>query len=202
MIPFVTLDAVAAPLDIANCNTDQILPARFLKKPRAGGYGQFLFHDLRFAADGAPRPGFVLDRPGYAGAAILVADNNFGCGSSREGAVYALLDAGIRAVVAPGFGDIFFNNCFKNGVLPIVLPADAVARMRRLLNATPGATMFIDLPNQQAIGPDGTPHAFAVDALRKQCLIEGLDDIRLTLKHDAAIAAFETARDAELPWLR
>ena len=202
MTPFVTLDAVAAPLDIANCNTDQILPARFLKKPRAGGYGQFLFHDLRFAADGAPRAGFVLDRPGYAGAAILVADNNFGCGSSREGAVYALVDAGIRAVVAPGFGDIFFNNCFKNGVLPIVLPADSVARMRRVLSATPGTTMLIDLPNQQAIGPDGTPHAFAVDALRKQCLIEGLDDIRLTLKHEAAIAAFETARDAELPWLR
>ena len=202
MIPFVTLDAVAAPLDIANCNTDQILPARFLKKPRAGGYGQFLFHDLRFAADGMPRPGFVLDQPGYAGAAILVADNNFGCGSSREGAVYALLDAGIRAVVAPGFGDIFFNNCFKNGVLPIVLPADAVARTRRLLTGTPGATMFVDLPNQQVIGPDGTPFAFAVDALRKQCLIEGLDDIRLTLKHEAAIMAFETARDAELPWLR
>lgn len=202
MIPFTTLDAIAVPLDIANCDTDKILPARFLKKPRAGGYGQFLFHDLRFAADGAKRVGFVLDHPDYAGAAILVADRNFGCGSSREGAVYALLDAGIRAVVAPGFGDIFFNNCFKNGVLPIALPADAVARMRRLLAATPGATMFIDLPNQQVIGPDGTALAFAVDPVRKQCLIEGLDDIQLTLKHEAAIAAFETARDAELSWLR
>jgi 3-isopropylmalate/(R)-2-methylmalate dehydratase small subunit len=201
MTPFVTLAAIAVPLELANCDTDKIVPARYLKKPRAGGYGDFLFRDLRFAGDGSKLPGFVLDQPAYQGAGILVADANFGCGSSREGAVYALLDAGIRAVVAPSFGDIFYNNCFKNGVLPIVVPAELAVRMRRLLAAAPGITMSIDLPNQTVIGPDGVPYKFTVDAMRKQCLIEGLDDIRLTLKHDAAIAAFEAERAAAMPWL-
>lgn len=201
MIPFVALSAVAVPLGIINCDTDKILPARYLKKPRHGGYGQFLFHDLRFDPDGHPRPDFILNRPDFAGGGILVANANFGCGSSREGAVYALLDFGFRAVIAPSFGDIFFNNCFKNGVLPIALKADAVARMRRQLAEAPGTSMHIDLPGQVVIGPDGTPHKFAVNPLRKRCLIEGLDDVQLTLKFSDAIAAFECRRDRDLPWL-
>jgi 3-isopropylmalate/(R)-2-methylmalate dehydratase small subunit len=201
MEPFRKLTAVAAPLDMANVNTDQIIPARFLRKPRSAGYGNFLFNDIRQAADGTQNPDFVLNKPAYAPARILVAGLNFGCGSSREGAVYALHDRGFRAVVAPSFGDIFFSNCAKNGVVAARLPEGAVADLLRQLAAKPGAELTVDLEHDTVIAPDGTRHGFSLDAGRKRCLLEGLDDIRLTLQHDAAIAAFEQRRYTALPWL-
>jgi 3-isopropylmalate/(R)-2-methylmalate dehydratase small subunit len=201
MEPFRRLTAVAAPLDMANVNTDQIIPARFLRKPRSAGYGNFLFNDIRQGADGAPNPDFVLNRAPYASARILVAGPNFGCGSSREGAVYALHDRGFRAVIAPGFGDIFFNNCAKNGVVAARLPEAAVADLLRQLAVKPGAEMTVDLEHDAVIAPDGKRHEFSLDAGRKRCLLEGLDDIRLTLQHDAEIAEFEQRRFAALPWL-
>jgi 3-isopropylmalate/(R)-2-methylmalate dehydratase small subunit len=201
MEPFRKLTAVAAPLDMANVNTDQIIPARFLRKPRSAGYGNFLFNDIRQAADGAQDPNFVLNRAPYAAARILVAGLNFGCGSSREGAVYALHDRGFRAVIAPSFGDIFFNNCAKNGVVAARLPEAAVADLLRQLAAEPGAELTVDLEQDTVIAPDGTRHGFSLDAARKRCLLEGLDDIQLTLQHDAAIASFEQRRYTALPWL-
>jgi 3-isopropylmalate/(R)-2-methylmalate dehydratase small subunit len=201
MEPFRTLTAVAAPLDMVNVNTDQIIPARFLRKPRSAGYGNFLFNDIRQDAAGAQDPGFVLNQPAYAPARILVAGLNFGCGSSREGAVYALHDKGFRAVIAPSFGDIFFNNCAKNGVVAAMLPEPAVVGLLTQLAAKPGATVTVDLEHDVVIAPDGTRHAFALDAARKHCLLEGLDDIELTRRHDAAFAAFEQQRHAKLPWL-
>ncbi|MFS2008917.1 3-isopropylmalate dehydratase small subunit [Azospirillum sp. CT11-132] len=194
MDPFVTLTAPAVPLDIANIDTDQLLPARFLKKPRSAGYGNFLFHDER-------KPGFPLDDPAYAGAAVLVSDRNFGCGSSREGAVYALVDGGFRCVVAPSFGDIFAANAAKNGLLTITLPEEAVATLRRQLQEAPGAAVTVDLPAQTLTGPDGRPLPFAIDPFKKECLIEGLDDVALTLRHQDAIDLFDR-RDAERrPWV-
>ncbi|WP_434623235.1 3-isopropylmalate dehydratase small subunit [Azospirillum sp. B2RO_4] len=194
MDPFVTLTAPAVPLDIANIDTDQLLPARFLKKPRSAGYGNFLFHDER-------KPGFPLDDPAYAGAAVMVTDRNFGCGSSREGAVYALVDGGFRCVVAPSFGDIFAANAAKNGLLTVTLPEDAVATLRRQLQEAPGAAVTVDLPAQTLTGPDGRALPFAIDAFKKECLIEGLDDVALTLRHQDAIDLFDQ-RDAERrPWV-
>jgi len=201
MEPFRKLTAVAAPLDMVNVNTDQIIPARFLRKPRSAGYGNFLFNDIRQDAGGRQDPNFVLNRPAYAAARILVAGLNFGCGSSREGAVYALHDKGFRAVVAPSFGDIFFNNCAKNGVVAAVLPEPAVAGLLAQLAAQPGATVTVDLEHDVVIAPDGTRHGFSLDPARKHCLLEGLDDIELTRRHDAAFAAFEQQRHAKLPWL-
>lgn len=194
MDPFVTLTAPAVPLDIANIDTDQLLPARFLKKPRSAGYGNFLFHDER-------KPGFPLDDPAYAGAAVLVTDRNFGCGSSREGAVYALVDAGFRCVVAPSFGDIFAANAAKNGLLTVTLPEETVAALRRRLQETPGAAVTVDLPAQTLAGPDGGALPFAIDPFRKECLVEGLDDVALTLRHQDAIDAFDRADAAARPWL-
>ena len=195
MRPFTTLEAVAAPFDLANCDTDKVIPARFLRKPRSGGYGGFLFHDIR------QEPDFVLNQSAYKEAKILVAERNFGCGSSREGAVYALSDAGFRAVIAPSFGDIFFNNCGKNGVAAIRLPAETVAGLRAQLKARPGATISIDLPAQTVTGPDGVAHRFEVDAFVKHCLLNGLDDIGLTLEHAERIKTFEQGHRAAHPWL-
>ena len=197
MEPFRTLTAPAAPLGIANIDTDQIIPARFLRKPRSAGYGNFLFHDLRREA-----PGFVLDRPDFAGAAILVADANFGCGSSREGAVYALVDAGIRCVVAPSFGDIFAGNAARNGLLTVVLPPAKAAALRRQLEDRPGAAVSVDLPAQRIVLPDGTAEPFEIDPFRKEALIQGLDDVELTLRDLAAIEAFERDDAAARPWAR
>ena len=194
------LAAVAAPLDLPNVDTDRIIPARFLRRLRSVGYGQFCFHDLRVRPDGTEDPGFVLNQPAYRDARILVAAENFGCGSSREGAVWALAGRGIRAVVAPSFGDIFHENCLRNGLLPVRLPASTVARLREALHAAPGGTVTVDLPAQTVTGPDAAPHRFEIDPFRKQALLEGLDDIGLTLRHDAEIAAFETRHVAEWPW--
>ena len=201
MEKFQKLDAVAVPLSAPNVDTDQIVPARFLRKPRHAGYGGFLFHDLRFDDGGTEKPGFVLNQPIYRGARILVAEKNFGCGSSREHAVYALWDYGFRAVIAPSFGDIFFNNCFKNGLLPIVLPAEQVVALRAELTQHPGAQVSVDLKRQQVIAPSGTVHRFDVDSFCKQCLLEGLDEITFTLGHDGDIAAFERRQAQELRWL-
>ncbi|KMO40504.1 3-isopropylmalate dehydratase [Methylobacterium variabile] len=195
MQPFTTLTAVAVPLDVANVDTDQILPARFLKKPRSAGYGNFLFHDERRRSEAVP-----LDAAPYAGAGILVADRNFGCGSSREGAVYALVDGGLRCVVAPSFGDIFASNAAKNGLLTVTLPEEAVASLRARLKAEPGATVTVDLPAQTVTDPDGTAIPFEIDPFKKRCLVEGLDDVALTLEHADAIAAFEARVAAEEPW--
>jgi 3-isopropylmalate/(R)-2-methylmalate dehydratase small subunit len=201
MEKFQKLDAVAVPLSAPNVDTDQIVPARFLRKPRHAGYSGFLFHDLRFDDGGTEKPGFALNQPKYRGARILVADKNFGCGSSREHAVYALWDYGFRAVIAPSFGDIFFNNCFKNGLLPVVLPAEQVAALQAELTQRPGAQVSIDLERQQVIAPSGTVHRFDVDPFRKQCLLEGLDEIAFTLGHGGDIAAFERRQAQELRWL-
>jgi 3-isopropylmalate/(R)-2-methylmalate dehydratase small subunit len=195
MQTFTTLHAVAVPLDRANVDTDQILPARFLKKPRSAGYGRFLFHDERRRS-----VDFPLDQPVFRSAAILLADRNFGCGSSREGAVYGLLDGGIRCVIAPSFGDIFAANAAKNGLLTITLPAAEFGELRERLRAAPGVTLIVDLPAETITDPDGRTIHFEIDAFRKRCLIEGLDDIDLTLECIDAIAAFDERAAREQPW--
>ncbi len=201
MEAFQRLDAVAAPMPVPNVDTDQISPARFLRKPRKDGYGQHLFNDLRFDDAGREKPEFVLNRPAYRGARILVADKNFGCGSSREHAVYALWDYGFRAVIAPSFGDIFHENSFKNGFLPIVLPVETAAAMCRTLEAAPGARMVVDLAAQTVIGPDGARHAFDIDAFRKECLLRGTDELDFTLSHRSDIEAFEHKQAQAVPWI-
>ena len=191
MEPFVSLSARAAPLDLVNVDTDRIIPARFLRRPRDEGYGQFLFHDLREA-----EPDFILDRPQYRGARILVAAENFGCGSSREGAVWALAGAGFRAWIAPSFGDIFFENSFKNGALAIVLPHEQVEVMRALLHNDPNVEIKIDLPSQTVTPAKAGAQSFSfeVDPFRKECLLAGIDEIALTLRYEQAIAEYERRR--------
>ena len=193
MEPFVVLEGVAAPLDQSKVDTDQILPARFLRRPRKEGYGQFLFKDVM------DNPAFVLNQAPYRAAKILVADRSFGVGSSREQAPWALSDYGIRCVIAVDFGDIFYLNSLKSGVLPIAL--DACDVLRKQLHARPGATMKIDLPSQTVTGPDGSTYRFEIDAFRKKCLLEGLDEIGVTLQHDTAIAAFEKRYRQRFDWL-
>jgi 3-isopropylmalate/(R)-2-methylmalate dehydratase small subunit len=200
MEPFTHVSAVAAPLDLPNVDTDRIIPARFLRKPRDVGYGQFCFHDMRRRPDGTDDPAFVLNQSAYRDARILVAAENFGCGSSREGAVWALAGRGMRAVIAPSFGDIFHENCLRNGLLPVRLPAATVEALRRMLHDAPGATVTIDLPAQTVAGPDGMSHRFDIDPFRKQALLEGLDEVGLTLRRAAEIDAFETRHAAEWPW--
>ena len=201
MEPFRRLHAIAAPLAAPNVDTDKIIPARFLWRKRHDGWGDLLFHDLRFHDDGAPRPDFVLNRAAYCAAQILVAGQNFGCGSSREAAVWSLIDNGFRAVIAPSFGDIFFNNSFQNGLLPVVLPPERVASLRTILEQTPGGRITVDLGAQTVTGPDGVSDAIAIDPFRRECLLAGTDDISFTLRHRDAIAAFEQAHEAEVPWL-
>src|SRR4030095_1645416 len=201
MEPFVRVRAVAAPMDQPNIDTDRIIPARFLRRPRESGYGRLLFHDVRFAADGSERPEFALNRPAYREAKILVAAENFGCGSSREMAVWALMDYGIRAVIGPSFGDIFVENCFKNGLLAVTLPAEIAARLRRQVDEHPGSVVAVDLETQTVTGPDGAVHRFEVDPFRKHGLLSGRDEVELTLEHLPAIEAFEARRRREMPWL-
>ena len=203
---FQRLEAPAAALDMVNVDTDQIIPARFLYRARSDGYGHLLFKDIRSTPDGAPKPEFVLNRPENLGARVLVAGRNFGCGSSREHAVWALADAGFRAVIAPSFGDIFFNNSFKNGFLPIVLPPGRCAELGAALARNPGAKMVVDLEAQTVVGPIGVNDGFAanhfdIDPFRKMLLLEGLDDISFTLRQEKAIAAFEAGYGRAMPWL-
>lgn len=185
MEPFAILDAVALPLARPNVDTDQIVPARYLQKPRSDNFGDYLFRDVR------EDPAFVFNQAAYRGARIVVAERNFGCGSSREHAVWALYDHGFRAAIAPSFGDIFASNALKNGFLPIVLPEAAVASLLSHLAAHPGARIVVDLPSQVVRAPDGTEHAFHIDAFAKHCLREGLDEISYTMTLMPAIEAYE-----------
>jgi 3-isopropylmalate/(R)-2-methylmalate dehydratase small subunit len=201
MDAFTTLTAVAVPLDLPNIDTDRLIPARFLKKPRESGLGGYFFHDVRFNPDGSENSDFILNQAPYRGAKILVAAENFGCGSSRESAVWALMGAGFRCVIGPSFGDIFLENCFKNGVLAVPLPGDVAAGLRSQLHTRPGATISVDLASQTVTAPDGRPHRFEVDPFRKQALLRGQDEIALTMEYAREIEAFEAKHAAEMPWL-
>ena len=195
MEAFQTLDAVMLPLAQANVDTDQILPARYLQKPRSAEFDEFLFRDLRYRKDGSENPEFVLNHPAYRVARVIVAGDNFACGSSREHAVWALYDYGFRAAIAPSFGDIFFNNALKNGLLPIVLPAAAVAALLAAARAIPGAQVAVDLAAQTVTAPAGAVYPFSIDQFSRHCLLEGLDEIDYTLSQSAHIAAYEEALD-------
>ena len=200
MDKFTTLTGVAAPLPQINVDTDMIIPKQFLKTIKRSGLGKNLFDEMRYDAEGREIEDFVLNRPAYRDARILVTGENFGCGSSREHAPWALLDFGIRCVIAPSFADIFYNNCFKNGILPIVLPQEEVDKLMDDAGRGANAIVTIDLENQVITGPDGGSIAFEVDPFRKHCLLNGLDDIGLTMEKEAHIAAFEKALEARMPW--
>jgi 3-isopropylmalate/(R)-2-methylmalate dehydratase small subunit len=201
MQKFTVLTGVAAPLPMINIDTDMIIPKQFLKTIKRTGLGKNLFDEMRYTPDGAEVADFVLNRPAYRAAKILIAGANFGCGSSREHAPWAIGDFGIRCVIAPSFADIFFNNCFKNGILPLVLPQEKVDALMAQAENGANATFTVDLVNQEISAPDGSKTAFEVDAFRKHCLINGLDDIGLTLQKDAKIAAFEAGRRQSQAWL-
>ena len=199
MEPFHRLDGRAAPLGLANIDTDQIIPAQFLKTVERKGLGKGLFHGLRYDEAGNERPGFVLNQPAYAGAQILIAGDNFGCGSSREHAPWALMDYGFRCVIAPSFADIFFNNAANNGLLLITLPAEEVDGLMELAKGG-NHTFSIDLEAQTVTGPDGTAHRFEIDPARKEKLLKGLDAIGETLQHADDISDYETRRRLTQPW--
>ena len=199
MQPFTVLTGIAAPMPLQNVDTDKIIPARFLKTIKRSGLGVHLFDGLRYDAEGRERPEFVLNQPPYREAEILIAHENFGCGSSREHAPWALLDFGIRCVIAPSFADIFFNNSFKNGVLPIVLPRAVCDALMEDAGMGANARLTVDLARQVVVRPNGEEIAFEIEPLRKHLLLNGLDDIGQTLQHSDAITAFE-ARVAAAPW--
>jgi 3-isopropylmalate/(R)-2-methylmalate dehydratase small subunit len=201
MQPFTTLKGVAAPLNMINVDTDMIIPKNYLKTIKRTGLGKNLFAEMRYDEQGREKADFVLNKGPYRGATILVAGQNFGCGSSREHAPWALLDFGIRCVIAPSFADIFFNNTFKNGILPIVLTEARVNELLRFLLELPGAEITIDLPAQTVTGPDGKVDTFEIDPFRKHCLVNGLDEIGLTLEKAPAIAAYESRISGTRPWL-
>ncbi|CAA7621812.1 3-isopropylmalate isomerase subunit [Candidatus Terasakiella magnetica] len=201
MDKFTTLTGVAAPLPMINVDTDMIIPKQFLKTIKRTGLGKNLFDEMRYTQDGKEVADFVLNKQAYRGAKILVAGANFGCGSSREHAPWAILDFGIRCVIAPSFADIFFNNCFKNGILPITLPQEQVDKLLDDANRGANAIVTIDLAAQTITGPDGGCIKFEVDAFRKHCLLNGLDDIGLTLQREDKIAVFEEQRKTSNPWL-
>jgi 3-isopropylmalate/(R)-2-methylmalate dehydratase small subunit len=196
MRPFTTHTGLVLPLDRSNVDTDQIIPKQFLKRVERTGFGQFLFFDWRFLDDGADNPEFVLNRPEYAGASVLLARRNFGCGSSREHAPWALEDYGFRVLVAPSFADIFFNNCFKNGMLPIKLDEATVDDLFARAAAHPGYQLTVDLEKCSVVDEYGLSLKFEIDAFRRHCLLHGLDDIGLTLEHEAKIAAYEQTHAA------
>jgi 3-isopropylmalate/(R)-2-methylmalate dehydratase small subunit len=198
MKPFGVLEAVAVPFDEANVDTDQLVPGRFLTRPV---FPELMLYDRRFASDGSPRAGFVLNDPAYAGAEIFIAGRNFGVGSSREAAAQSLPAAGFRCVIAPSFGDIFTNNCLQIGVLPVVLPEAEVGELLAAVTARPGLRVAVDLPAQTVAAPGRGPFRFAINAKSKACLLEGLDDIALTARYGERIAAFERSYYADFPWL-
>ena len=200
MDKFTTLTGIAAPLPMANVDTDKIIPARFLKTIKRSGLGRHLFASLRYENDEAENPDFVLNKPQYRRAEILIAHENFGCGSSREHAPWALLDFGIRCVIAPSFADIFFNNCFKNGILPIVLPREVCDMLMADAARGTNARIAVDLERQLVLRPDGEAISFEVDPFRRHLLLNGLDDIGQTLQREAAIGQFE-ASTTDMPWL-
>ena len=201
MQPFTTLTGVAAPLPLINVDTDMIIPKQFLKTIKRSGLGKNLFDEMRYDSDGKEVADFVLNRPAYRGAEILVAADNFGCGSSREHAPWALLDFGIRSVIAPSFADIFYNNCFKNGILPIVLPQEQVDVLMKDAEKGENARVTIDLEAQTVTSSDGEVFRFEVDSFKKHCLLNGLDDIGLTLEKVTAIDSYEAKAATERPWV-
>ena len=199
MDKFTRLTATACPLAVANVNTDQIIPARFLKRPRSAGYGAALFYDLRFDADGRERPDFPLNRPAWRGARIVVGGRNFGCGSSREGAVYALYEYGIRCVIAPSFGDIFFGNAVQNGLLPARVSEEDAAEIMTKLTNTPELAMTVDL-EQQTMLCGNSSYSFTIDPVCRNRLLEGLDDVALTASYRDRISAFKASDQVRRPW--
>ncbi len=201
MEKFVTLSAIAAALPEANIDTDKIIPARFLKTTQRTGLGKHAFDAMRYLPDGTENPDFVLNQQPWRKAEILVTYDNLGCGSSREHAPWALLDFGIRCVIAPSFADIFFNNCFKNGILPIRLPREVCDELMGDAQMGSNARLTVDLPRQVVIRPNGEEVPFEIDAFRKHLLLEGLDDIGQTLKHESNITTYEKRRDQEKSWL-
>ena len=210
MDKFVRLERLVAPLDRDNVDTDAIIPKQFLKSIKRSGFGPNLFDEWRYLDVGQPgedctnrppNPDFLLNQPRYQGAQILLTRKNFGCGSSREHAPWALLDYGFKVILADSYADIFFNNCFKNGILPIVLPAETLETLFAKVVAVPGYKLTVDLEKQTIAGPDGLSITFSVDAFRKECLINGWDDIGLTLRHAEIIRTFENKRRIEQPWL-
>jgi 3-isopropylmalate/(R)-2-methylmalate dehydratase small subunit len=199
MDPFRIHTGLVVPLDRANVDTDQIIPKQFLKRVERTGFGQFLFYDWRFLPEGQPNPEFPLNQPRYRGASVLIAGKNFGCGSSREHAPWALADHGFRAVIAPSFADIFANNCMKNGLLPVTLAGDQISELMRRANEINGYEVTVDLENRVVTDAEGFSAAFAIGDFQRYCLLEGLDDIGLTMKHDTDIAAYEASRTAWTP---
>ena len=201
MKPFTSLDGVAAPLRMINLDTDRIIPKQFLKTIKRTGLGKYLFNDLRFDMSGNEIKDFVLNKPAYRNANILVAGRNFGCGSSREHAPWALMDFGIQCVIAPSFADIFYNNCFKNGILPVTLSEEEVEKLLDSADDGSNAIFSIDLAEQTVKSPRGESFHFEIDQFRKHCLINGLDDIGLTLEKSDLIKAFEERKSNTMPWL-
>ncbi|MDP9839221.1 3-isopropylmalate/(R)-2-methylmalate dehydratase small subunit [Neorhizobium huautlense] len=201
MEKFTTLTGVAAPLPVVNIDTDMIIPKDYLKTIKRTGLGKGLFAEARYNEDGSPNADFVLNKPAYQNAKIIVAGDNFGCGSSREHAPWALLDFGIRCVISTSFADIFYNNCFKNGILPIVVSQDDLDKLMDDASRGSNAILSIDLEAQTISGPDGGSITFDIDPARKHIMLEGLDDIGTTLKNDASIGSFENKMQAERPWL-
>ena len=201
MHKFTTLTGVAAPFALINVDTDMIIPKQFLKTIKRTGLGKSLFYELRYDEKGNERRDFVLNRPAYRNAQILVTGDNFGCGSSREHAPWALLDFGIRCVIAPSFADIFYNNCFKNGILPIVVSPENLKKLMDDAERGANATLTIDLPAQEIRGPDGGIIRFDIEPFRKHCLINGLDDIGLTMEKAADIQTYEKRQRESRPWL-
>ncbi len=200
MEKFTTLTSVAAPLPMINVDTDMIIPKQFLKTIKRTGLGQSLFYEMRFDDEGKENPGFVLNKPAYRNAKILVAGENFGCGSSREHAPWALLDFGVRCVISTSFADIFYNNCFKNGILPVVVSPEDLAKLMDDAERGSNATLTVDLDAQEIRGPDGGVVRFEIDPFRKKCLMEGLDDIGLTMQKAESIKAFEETAFLARPW--
>jgi len=200
MEKFTTLTAVAAPLNMINVDTDMIIPKDYLKTIQRTGLGKGLFAELRYNDDGSPNPDFVLNKPAYKNARILVAGNNFGCGSSREHAPWALLDYGIRAVISTEFGDIFYNNCFQNGILPIKVSKEDLDKLMDDASRGANATLSIDLEKQEVRGPDGGVVHFEIDPFKKHCMLNGLDAVGLTLAKDQHIATYEERASVNRPW--
>jgi len=201
MEKFDKLTSVAAPMDMINIDTDMVIPKQFLKTIKRSGLGKHLFHEMRYDDDGNEVEDFVLNQPAYRNAQILVADENFGCGSSREHAPWAILDFGIKCVIAPSFADIFYNNCFKNGILPIKLPKEDWEKVMDDAKRGANATLTVDLENQIITGPDGGEVHFDIDPFKKKCLLEGLDDVGLTMQNSDKIEKFETEKNASQAWL-
>jgi 3-isopropylmalate/(R)-2-methylmalate dehydratase small subunit len=201
MDKFTTLSGIAAPMPLVNIDTDMIIPKQFLKTIKRSGLGVNLFDEMRYAEDGTEIADFVLNKPAYRTAQIIVAGDNFGCGSSREHAPWALLDFGIRCVISTSFADIFYNNCFKNGILPIALPKEAVDALMEDASRGENARITVDLQEQTVTGSDGTAYGFDIDPFKKHCLLNGLDDIGLTLEKAGAIAGFEAKHAQAMPWV-